>query len=145
VNKAQAPARVLVLYTGGTIGMKESERGYEPVRGHLGEVLSKLPQFHDPSAPGETELGLPEDSGPLYRMPPSRFGRRVVFSIKEYEPLLDSSNMGMEDWARIARDVAEQPGAARALGGPQPPLIPQDERLSRARITPPLLDPLLED
>ena len=30
----------------------------------------------------------------------------VLYLMKEYHPLLDSSNMMMTDWARIATDVA---------------------------------------
>lgn len=30
---------------------------------------------------------------------------RVLYQITEYNPLLDSSNMTMHDWARIARDI----------------------------------------
>ncbi len=87
-------SRVRVLYTGGTIGMKEGPGGLAPVQGYLAEQLARLPQFHEPSQP-------------LFTTPPSRFGRRVRFDVKEYDPLLDSSNMGMEDWARIAEDIAE--------------------------------------
>ena len=35
----------------------------------------------------------------------SKEGRRVVYTIWEYDPLLDSSNMTMTDWARLARDI----------------------------------------
>jgi 60kDa lysophospholipase len=31
--------------------------------------------------------------------------RRVIYSILEYDPLLDSSNMTMEDWSRMAEDI----------------------------------------
>ena len=86
------PTEVLVLYTGGTIGMHASERGYVPKPGFLAEQLATLPQFHDASRPRFTS-------------PPSRFGKRVHFDIVEYDPLLDSSNMGMEDWVRIALDI----------------------------------------
>ena len=30
---------------------------------------------------------------------------RVAYTIFEYDPLLDSSNMTMDDWIRIARDI----------------------------------------
>ena len=30
---------------------------------------------------------------------------RILYTILESEPLLDSSNMGMEDWAKIAKDI----------------------------------------
>src|SRR5262245_21117372 len=85
-------AHVLVLYTGGTIGMRESERGYAPAKGFLAEQLATLPQFHD-----KTE--------PQFTTPPSRFRRRVHIDVLEYESLLDSSNMWMDDWVRIARDI----------------------------------------
>ncbi len=93
-------ARVLVLYAGGTIGMKASGRGYVPSPGYLAEQLARLPQFHDASLPVQQD-----DGRPVFVTPPSREGRRVSLTVKEYEPLLDSSNMGMEDWARIAEDV----------------------------------------
>jgi lysophospholipase len=86
------PAEVLVLYTGGTIGMRETPRGYAPVPRFLSEQLERLPQFHDPALP-------------LFTTPPSRSGRRVHYDLLEYDPLLDSSNMGMDHWVRIARDI----------------------------------------
>ncbi len=86
------PAEILVLYTGGTIGMHTSERGYVPKAGFLADQMASLPQFHD-------------STQPRFTTPPSRFGRRVHFDIVEYDPLLDSSNMGMDDWARIALDI----------------------------------------
>jgi hypothetical protein len=39
--------RKLTLQTGGTIGMKNSPKGYVPVQNFLGTQLSKLSQFHD--------------------------------------------------------------------------------------------------
>ncbi len=84
--------RVLIIYTGGTIGMKDSPRGYAPAPGFLGEQLAAMPQFHDRSMPSLTT-------------PLSRYGRRVHYQILEYDPLLDSSNMGMEDWVKIAGDI----------------------------------------
>ena len=31
--------------------------------------------------------------------------RRIVYTIKEYSPLLDSSNMDMDDWVLITQDI----------------------------------------
>lgn len=31
--------------------------------------------------------------------------KRILYTIYEYEPLLDSSNMTMDDWINIAKDV----------------------------------------
>ena len=33
--------------------------------------------------------------------------RRVLYSIYEYDPLLDSSNMTMDDWIQIAKDIKD--------------------------------------
>ena len=33
--------------------------------------------------------------------------KRVVYTIYEYDPLLDSSNMTMDDWIFIAKDIEE--------------------------------------
>lgn len=84
--------RVLIIYTGGTIGMKDTPRGYMPVRGFLAELLATMPQFHDRTRP-------------MLTTPLSRYGRRTHYQIIEFDPLLDSSNMGMEDWVKIARTI----------------------------------------
>ncbi|MGF1508258.1 MAG: asparaginase [Myxococcota bacterium] len=88
----EPPAQVLVLYTGGTIGMREGDRGYVPIPGFLHQQLMGLPQFHEPGHPPLTT-------------PPTRFGRRIRIDVKEYAPILDSSNMGIADWVQIARDI----------------------------------------
>lgn len=31
--------------------------------------------------------------------------RRIIYTITEYEPLLDSSNMTFQDWQKIAQDI----------------------------------------
>ena len=33
--------------------------------------------------------------------------KRVIYTIYEYDPLLDSSNMTMDDWIQIAKDIRE--------------------------------------
>ena len=33
---------ILIIYTGGTIGMKRTEKGYSPVEGYLAEALSSI-------------------------------------------------------------------------------------------------------
>ena len=95
-SEGEVPSRadILILYAGGTIGMRATDRGYAPAPGQLGERLATLPIFADPSQPART-------------MPVSRYGRRVCYQIIEYDPILDSSNMGMDDWLRLARDIGE--------------------------------------
>ncbi|NQZ83891.1 MAG: asparaginase [Colwellia sp.] len=73
--------RIYIAYTGGTIGMKASENGYIPVKGHLTESIMATPDFHREEMPD--------------------------FTINEYSPLIDSSNMTPSDWQRIADDIQE--------------------------------------
>jgi lysophospholipase len=42
---------------------------------------------------------------PAMMTPTSLYGKRIRFSILEYDPLMDSSNMTMKDWAKIATDI----------------------------------------
>lgn len=72
--------RVYILYTGGTIGMKPTSEGYAPEAGYLGRTMASMPEFSSPEIPD--------------------------YVIHEYAPLLDSSNMGPQDWLAIARDIA---------------------------------------
>ncbi len=73
--------RIYIAYTGGTIGMKASAQGYVPVKGHLSEAIKQTPDFH--------RSEMPE------------------FTIHEYQPLIDSSNMAPSDWQRIADDIKQ--------------------------------------
>lgn len=31
--------------------------------------------------------------------------KRIIYSVMEYSPLLDSSNMTTDDWGRIGKDI----------------------------------------
>ncbi|AFJ47439.1 asparaginase [Shimwellia blattae] len=70
---------IYVAYTGGTIGMQRSDHGYVPVSGHLQRQLALMPEFHRPEMPD--------------------------FTIHEYQPLMDSSDMTPQDWQHIADDI----------------------------------------
>lgn len=72
---------IYVAYTGGTIGMQRSAQGYIPVSGHLQQQLANMPEFHRPEMPD--------------------------FTIHEYQPLIDSSDMTPEDWQSIAEDIRQ--------------------------------------
>ena len=73
--------RIYIAYTGGTIGMKPSENGYIPQKQHLTDAIMKMPDFHREEMP--------------------------AFTINEYQPLIDSSNMSPADWQRIADDIKQ--------------------------------------
>ena len=75
-------ARVCILYTGGTIGMRRSPDGFTPAPGYLAQQMAGLVEFKNPA--------LPE------------------YTILEFDPLLDSSNMTPGDWVKIARRIAKE-------------------------------------
>ncbi len=91
---SESTSRVLVLYTGGTIGMRQGPRGYEPVPGWFADKVASLPQLHDPAEP-------------LFTTYPTQSGRRVSYEIRAYDPLLDSANLGHREWARFAADIRD--------------------------------------
>ncbi|EEY98519.1 asparaginase [Vibrio mimicus] len=75
-----ARKHIYIAYTGGTIGMKKSDHGYVPVAGFMEKQLASMPEFHRPEMP--------------------------LFTIHEYDPLMDSSDMTPADWQIIADDIA---------------------------------------
>lgn len=77
--------RVLMLLTGGTAGMRRDKYGcLVPGMGYLAESLKQMLN----------------DSRSSYKYP------QVV--VQEYPQQLDSSDMGPEDWKRIAKDIESQ-------------------------------------
>ncbi|TQV87375.1 asparaginase [Aliikangiella coralliicola] len=71
--------KVYVAYTGGTIGMKPSDKGFVPESGYFSEQISSLPEFDSPDMPN--------------------------IEVHEYDNLIDSSNITPEDWYRISQDI----------------------------------------
>jgi len=72
--------RILIINTGGTISSVKTAHGYEPAPGYVQIALTQIPALK--------HADMPE------------------YVIKEYDPLLDSSNMTVHDWNRIASDIA---------------------------------------
>ena len=73
--------KICILYTGGTIGMVPTSHGYAPKSGYFRKALSRIDELKDPAMP-EWEL-------------------------IEFEPLLDSSNIAVEQWNRMGHVIAE--------------------------------------
>ncbi len=74
--------KICLIYTGGTIGMVHSEKGYVPSGEGFLKLLRGLPEFSHPDFPDyET----------------------IVFS-----PLLDSSDMAVTDWNKLGRTIASR-------------------------------------
>ena len=73
---------ILIINTGGTISSVKTNHGYEPAQGYVASELAKIPALSHPDMPN--------------------------YTIKEYQPLLDSSNMTVSEWNRIAADIAAE-------------------------------------
>ena len=96
-------SKVMVLYTGGTIGMvRNQDDVLAPAKHALENNLRELKTLHD--AKFAREVLRYEGMLVLPSIPDVK---RIAYAIEEYEPLLDSSNMSMDDWSRIAQDIGE--------------------------------------
>jgi L-asparaginase len=71
--------KVLIIYTGGTIGMKKTDKGYAPVAGFLGQAISAIEDMKSERAP--------------------------KWDLHEMSPLLDSSDITVKEWNKIAKIV----------------------------------------
>ena len=80
--------KVLIIYTGGTIGMKRTPDGYAPAAGFLLQLMKKY--VHQSV---ETQQIRTKDN------------QHIEYEILEYEQLIDSSNMQTVHWNRIAQSI----------------------------------------
>ncbi len=71
--------KVLIIYTGGTIGMKRSKNGYVPIEGYLLNAIFSIDDMHRNDAP--------------------------AWDLVEMSPLLDSSDITVNEWNKIAEVV----------------------------------------
>lgn len=71
--------KILIINTGGTISSVKTAKGFAPQLGHLKMILPNLLPFQHHDLPS--------------------------YDIHEYDPLLDSSNMGLKEWNQIAQDI----------------------------------------
>ncbi|RUR18405.1 L-asparaginase 1 [Legionella sp. km535] len=74
--------RILIINTGGTISSVKTPNGYEPSPGYVEKAIAQIPTLKHRDMP--------------------------AYVIKEYQPLLDSSNMTVHEWNRIASDIAHE-------------------------------------
>ena len=72
---------ILLLYTGGTIGMVPTDQGYSPRPGYFLGALEAIPELRHPRLP--------------------------AWDFCEMDPILDSSNIAVEEWNKIAAVIAE--------------------------------------
>ena len=77
----QSNKKVLIIYTGGTIGMVETEDGYATKSGYLHRVLGRMTElFHS---------GMPK------------------WELIEFEHICDSSNISIRDWSAMAHTIKD--------------------------------------
>ncbi|KAL1458394.1 hypothetical protein WDU94_008550 [Cyamophila willieti] len=95
-------SKVLVVYTGGTIGMEYNEQGVlAPSTKPLNDKIRGNPLLHDKHYEVKTE----EDD--ILVLPRVKDKKRVLYKVVEYTPLLDSSNMCQADWVKMSNHVKE--------------------------------------
>nr|XP_040055290.1 60 kDa lysophospholipase isoform X2 [Gasterosteus aculeatus aculeatus] len=98
-------ARVLVINTGGTIGMTLHDNVLAPKANAFVKGLRKLPILHDELYAQQTGLYQYYGSENSLVLPLNKDNKRIVYTVIEYNPLLDSSNMSTDDWGRIGKDI----------------------------------------
>jgi len=77
-----ARPHVLLLHTGGTLGMRRGPHGYVPEAGHLERLLARIDALERPELPS--------------------------YRLVEHAPLLDSSDTRPSDWQRVADTLVEE-------------------------------------
>ncbi|KAJ5786106.1 uncharacterized protein N7503_011318 [Penicillium pulvis] len=108
-EEAILESRVLIIMTGGTICMQQSPHGFIPARGFQEKCMARVPSFNDGS------LSVPMDvitnskgditAHPSLSTPVTRYGRKVRYTVYEFEELLDSSSINAKGWAEIAESI----------------------------------------
>ncbi|XP_047353242.1 L-asparaginase 1 isoform X1 [Vespa velutina] len=104
-SEIKSESRVLVLYTGGTIGMIRNESGVlVPKANSFVNNLRQFSQMHDRDYAKQI-YGKMADESPLILPVKTTDNCRVIYEVLEYSPLCDSSDMTMDDWILIANDI----------------------------------------
>ena len=73
--------KILMIHTGGTIGMFPTDLGYAPSKEAFHRVLSTIPELSSPGVP--------------------------AWDLIDMDPLLDSSNISVNEWNKIGSLIAE--------------------------------------
>ena len=73
--------KILIIHTGGTIGMVRTENGFAPKAGAIIEELNQIRDLNSPDMP--------------------------LWDLIEFDPLLDSTNVRAEQWNAMADTIAE--------------------------------------
>ena len=74
--------KVCIIYTGGTIGMTKTNKGYAPKEGYFKGALEEIADLKREELPS--------------------------FELVEMHPLLDSSNMTLREWNKISEEIEKR-------------------------------------
>ena len=74
--------KICYIYTGGTIGMTATDAGYAPKKNYLREAMEAIEELQREEMPR--------------------------WDLVEFDPLLDSSNITVNEWNRIGRAISER-------------------------------------
>lgn len=74
--------KVCLIHTGGTIGMAKTKSGYATKPGHLASILSDMKELKSDELP--------------------------AFDLVEYDPLLDSSRISVNEWVKMAVEIHQR-------------------------------------
>ena len=102
IKQVQPESKVLVLYTGGTIGMVNSDKGYVVEKNHLMKVIKSNGRLCDT----EHTYSHAKESGFLIT-PISIDKRRIWYKIMEFDDVIDSTNMNSDCWNKIGLTIKE--------------------------------------
>jgi len=80
-EKSMHNQHVLIIYTGGTIGMSRTPSGYAPEKANFHRLLDSLPELRSPEMP--------------------------QWDIIDMDPLLDSSDVTVKEWNLIGKLIAD--------------------------------------
>ncbi|KAJ3226861.1 hypothetical protein HK099_003973 [Clydaea vesicula] len=122
-------SRVLIIYTGGTIGMKNTtNKGYAPAANYLPKVLSDMPMFHDKTYFCYEEENLTDLNSNLVNIPLNGdYIDNEIYSNLRKHAVINGTPVGrirrpalvtpfslygkrtrysiLEDWSKIATDI----------------------------------------
>jgi lysophospholipase len=98
--------KILLLYTGGTIGMVYKEHGYTPEENYFSNTLRRNARFHDlDEYKRRVAAGTMEITS--FITPLTIYGKRIVYDLVELSPLIDSSNLNVDKWMQITNAIGE--------------------------------------
>ena len=100
INKDEI--NILVLYTGGTLGMSKVNGSYVPIKNWLLQKLHSNNLFYD-----EQYSKLKHKEGTSCT-PKTYRGNRLRYHINEFDPLIDSSELNSRYYAKIAEAIEKE-------------------------------------